>query len=89
MLTLPYRLQWGVEGLARLLDVAHTIGPPIAAGLAMYATVTGMRTVLTGLPSLYRLPTLIVAGAVYLALVALPQPELRGDLRRLVATSRS
>jgi len=56
----------------------------------MYATVTGMRTVLTGLPSLYRLPTLIVAGAaVYLALVALLQPELRGDLRRLVATSRS
>jgi O-antigen/teichoic acid export membrane protein len=85
-LTLPRN--FAVVGV-RPADVARALRVPGAAGLAMYAAVLAARALLGGWPDVYRLPALVLAGAVvYLALVSVLEREIWIDLRRLVAAPR-
>jgi O-antigen/teichoic acid export membrane protein len=74
----------------RKRDIAMAVWRPVAAGLAMYATVTALRLGLAGIADLARLPVLIAAGAAgYTAVLHLLDPGIRRDLAGLLRAARA
>ena len=70
-------------------DVGVAVWAPVAAGVAMYATVTATRSVFAAAEDLSRLPILIAVGAgTYLALISMLDRRIWRDVSRMASALR-
>ena len=70
-------------------DVGVAVWAPVAAGAAMYATVTATRSAFAAAEDLFRLPILIAVGAAtYLALVSMLDRRIWRDIKRMASALR-